>query len=117
MSKHLFNLIAAVSVSTAAFGAQTSDERVLVLKTRDGVVIQGYDAVAYFTDNQPVKGSSRSCESRGSCDFGAKSHSQDFGQLMPLGHQYEGNRDMRFKLRAINQVGGLTNFSTGQLGG
>ena len=28
----------------------------LVLKNKDGVAIQGYDPVAYFTDNKPVKG-------------------------------------------------------------
>lgn len=30
--------------------------RLLVNRTRDGLAIQGHDAVAYFTDNKPVKG-------------------------------------------------------------
>ncbi|MGC3957399.1 MAG: YHS domain-containing (seleno)protein [Verrucomicrobiota bacterium] len=29
------------------------------LKTRDGLAIQGYDPVAYFTDNKPVKGNAK----------------------------------------------------------
>jgi YHS domain-containing protein len=35
------------------------DHKVLVLKNKDGAAILGYDAVAYFTDNKAVKGSSR----------------------------------------------------------
>jgi YHS domain-containing protein len=35
------------------------DNKVLVLKTKDGVAVQGYDTVAYFTDNKAVKGSPR----------------------------------------------------------
>ncbi len=33
--------------------------RVLVNRDRDGLAVQGYDVVAYFTDGKPVKGDSR----------------------------------------------------------
>jgi YHS domain-containing protein len=59
MSKHIFNLIAAASLGSAVFGAQTSEHKVLVLKTRDSVAVQGYDVVAYFTDHKAVQGSSK----------------------------------------------------------
>ena len=59
MRKHVFNLIAAASLGSAALGAQTSEHKILALKTRDGVAVQGYDTVAYFTDNKPLKGSSK----------------------------------------------------------
>lgn len=46
-------------LASAAFADQMPDHKVLVLKNRDGAAILGYDAVAYFTDNKPVKGNPR----------------------------------------------------------
>lgn len=34
-------------------------ERVLVNKNKDGLALEGYDAVAYFTDGKPVRGNAR----------------------------------------------------------
>ena len=39
------------------YGDALATTRVVVNKTKDGVALQGYDAVAYFTDNRPVQGS------------------------------------------------------------
>lgn len=39
------------------FGDALAATRVVVNKTKDGVALQGYDAVAYFTDNKAVEGS------------------------------------------------------------
>src|SRR3989442_285463 len=56
MNKTLFSLVAVLSLAGAAFADQTPDHKVLVLKNKEGAAILGYDAVAYFTDNRPVKG-------------------------------------------------------------
>lgn len=39
------------------FGDALATTRVVVNKTKDGVALQGYDAVAYFTDDKAVEGS------------------------------------------------------------
>jgi YHS domain-containing protein len=49
-------MVAVLSLASAAFADRTPDHKVLVLKNRDGVAIQGYDPVAYFTENKAVKG-------------------------------------------------------------
>jgi YHS domain-containing protein len=54
--KKLLSLVAVLSLASAAFADQMPDHKVLVLKNRDGVAIQGYDPVAYFTDHKAVKG-------------------------------------------------------------
>ena len=56
MKKQLLSLVAVFSLAGAAVADQTPDRKVLVLKSKDGAAILGYDAVAYFTDNKPVKG-------------------------------------------------------------
>ena len=56
MKKSLFNLVAALSLASAAFADERSDHKVLVLRNKDGAAILGHDAVAYFTDNKPAKG-------------------------------------------------------------
>lgn len=43
----------------SAVRASESGARSLVLKSRDGLAVQGYDPVAYFTDAKPVKGSAK----------------------------------------------------------
>jgi len=59
MKKHLLSLVAGLVLAGAALADQTPDHKVLVLKNKDGAAILGYDAVAYFTDNKPVKGNPR----------------------------------------------------------
>ena len=54
--KRLLSLVAVLSLASAAFADLTPDHKVLVLKNRDGVAIQGYDPVAYFTDHKAMKG-------------------------------------------------------------
>jgi YHS domain-containing protein len=56
MRKSILNLVALLSLASAAFADQMPNHKVLVLKTRDGVAVQGYDTVAYFSDNKAVKG-------------------------------------------------------------
>lgn len=57
MKTTLFSLVAMLSLAGTALADQTPDHKVLVLKNKDGAAILGYDAVAYFTDNKPTKGS------------------------------------------------------------
>src|SRR5207253_1681884 len=56
MKKPLFSLIAVLSLTGPLFADQVPDHKVLVLKTRDGSAVQGYDPIAYFTDRKAVKG-------------------------------------------------------------
>ena len=56
MKKSLFNLVAALTLTSAAFADQSSGNKVLVLKNKAGAAIEGYDPVAYFTDNKAAKG-------------------------------------------------------------
>ncbi len=56
MKNTLLSLIAVFSLAGTALAEQSSDHKVLVLKTRDGLALQGYDPVAYFTDGKPLKG-------------------------------------------------------------
>lgn len=48
-------MIATCALTALSHGGETS-ARSLVLKARDGLAIQGYDPVAYFTDGKPAKG-------------------------------------------------------------
>ncbi len=57
MKKTLLTLVTAgLSLAGAALADHESGHKVLVLKNKEGAAILGYDAVAYFTDNKPVKG-------------------------------------------------------------
>ncbi|TAL06788.1 MAG: YHS domain-containing protein [Verrucomicrobia bacterium] len=58
MKKTLFSLLATFALATIGLAADSGGKS-LVLKTKDGLAIQGYDPVAYFTDNKPVKGNAR----------------------------------------------------------
>ena len=49
MKKMLFALLALAALSTVASGKE-------LLNLDNGVAIQGYDPVAFFTDHRPVKG-------------------------------------------------------------
>lgn len=57
MKNSFFSLAAALALTGSALADSMSEGKVLVLKNRDGLAIQGYDPVAYFTDNKPLKGS------------------------------------------------------------
>jgi YHS domain-containing protein len=48
--------LAAILVMHAAVAAPVTEQKVLVLKNKEGAAILGYDPVAYFTDNKAVKG-------------------------------------------------------------
>ena len=54
MKKTVFSFITMIALATS----QASDHagKSLVLKTKAGLALQGYDPVAYFTDNKPAKG-------------------------------------------------------------
>src|SRR4051794_3822712 len=59
MKNPLFSLMAVLLLAGPVFAVQVPDHKALVLKTRDGVAIQGYDTVAYFTNGKAVKGTSK----------------------------------------------------------
>jgi YHS domain-containing protein len=50
----LFTLVATLALTVAS---NAESQKYLVNKTREGLALQGYDPVAYFTDNKPAKGS------------------------------------------------------------
>jgi YHS domain-containing protein len=56
MNTTLLTLIAALALAGVAIADHAPGDKVLVLKNKDGVAILGYDPVAYFTENRPVKG-------------------------------------------------------------
>jgi YHS domain-containing protein len=56
MKQTLLTLVAALSLTGAAFADHEPGHKVLILKNKEGAAILGYDAVAYFTDNKPLKG-------------------------------------------------------------
>ena len=59
MKNTILTLVAALTLTGAALAGQTSGNKILVLKNKDGEAIQGYDAVAYFTDSKAVKGNAK----------------------------------------------------------
>ncbi len=52
-------LIALPLGAMSLFAAEPSAPPFLVNKTSDGLALQGYDAVAYFTDHKPTKGDAK----------------------------------------------------------
>lgn len=57
MKKTLLTLTATLALAGAALADHAPGHmKSLVLKDKDGAAILGYDPVAYFTDNKPVKG-------------------------------------------------------------
>ena len=54
----IFSLITALTVVASAYAEEVAG-KALILKTRDGLALQGYDPVAYFTDHKAVKGNSK----------------------------------------------------------
>ena len=58
MKRTLLSLLTSLAVTGAAFADHAPGQtKSLVLKDKEGAAILGYDAVAYFTDNKPAKGS------------------------------------------------------------
>jgi hypothetical protein len=55
MKKATFSLLTMLVLAASAYAADIAGKS-LVLKTKDGLAIQGYDPVAYFTDNKALKG-------------------------------------------------------------
>jgi YHS domain-containing protein len=54
----IFSIMAALTIAVSSDAADPGGKS-LVLKTKDGLAIQGYDPVAYFTDNKALKGSTK----------------------------------------------------------
>jgi YHS domain-containing protein len=60
MKTTVLSLITILTIAVAASTyAVDLGGKSLVLKTKDGLAIQGYDPVAYFTDNKALKGSTK----------------------------------------------------------
>lgn len=74
--KNLFRLVLFLSLVTSVF-AQT---RTLLNLDKNSVAIQGYDPIAFFTDNKPVKGDSRFSTSFKGANylFASKEHKELF---------------------------------------
>lgn len=58
MKKTVLSLIVALAVGAVSQAAD-SNAKSLVLKNKQGLAIQGYDPVAYFTDHKPAKGNAK----------------------------------------------------------
>ena len=58
MKKEISSLVATLALAAGIYAAEFGGKS-LVLKTRDGLAIKGYDPVAYFTDNKAMKGSAK----------------------------------------------------------
>lgn len=56
MKTPLFSLAVALALAAKAYAGPARDHQILVYTNRDGVALQGYDPVAYFTDHQPARG-------------------------------------------------------------
>ena len=56
MNKHILLAVACLAFGTALQASHEPGHKILVNKTREGLAVQGYDTVAYFTDKKPVKG-------------------------------------------------------------
>jgi YHS domain-containing protein len=59
MKNKLFQFLAVMALTASAQVNGETSHKTLVLRDKAGVAIQGYDPVAYFTDNKPSKGNSR----------------------------------------------------------
>src|SRR5262245_30110878 len=58
MKKTIFSLVTTLALAASSYAADIAGKS-LVLKTKDGLAIQGYDPLAYFTDNKAVKGNAK----------------------------------------------------------
>jgi YHS domain-containing protein len=60
MNATLISLLTAFTLAAPAFADHgAGHQKSLVLKNKDGLAIEGYDPVAYFTDRKAVKGSAK----------------------------------------------------------
>jgi len=69
LKQALLTAVAALAFGSAVFADHAAGHKVLVLKNKEGAAILGYDAVAYFTDNKPVKGSPKIRSSYEGADY------------------------------------------------
>ena len=58
MKKTVLSLITMVALAAISYAADSGGKS-LVLKTKSGLAVQGYDPVAYFTDNKAMKGNAK----------------------------------------------------------
>jgi YHS domain-containing protein len=58
MKNTILSLLTTLALAASGYAADIAGKS-LVLKTKDGFAIQGYDSVAYFTDNKAVKGNAK----------------------------------------------------------
>lgn len=58
MKTNLITMIAALALAGATI-AGAPGGKILTLKNKQGLAIEGYDPVAYFTDNKPTKGNAK----------------------------------------------------------
>jgi len=58
MKNLILSLVATLALAASANAADIAG-KYLVLKSKDGLAIQGYDPVAYFTENKAVKGNAK----------------------------------------------------------
>ena len=58
MKRAFLSLVATLALTASSYAADFAGKS-LVLKTKTGLAIQGYDPVAYFTDNKAVKGNAK----------------------------------------------------------
>jgi YHS domain-containing protein len=58
MKKAIFGIMTTLALAAGSNAADVGGKS-LVLKTKNGLAIQGYDPVAYFTDNKAVKGNAK----------------------------------------------------------
>src|SRR5436189_4251234 len=59
MKYSFLSLAAALALTGSALADPFSGGKVLVQKNHDGLAIEGYDPVAYFTDHKPTKGNAK----------------------------------------------------------
>lgn len=68
MKLHLLILTSLASALTL-WADHQAGHKILVNKTREGLAIQGYDPVAYFSDHKPVKGSPKFTSTHGGATY------------------------------------------------
>jgi YHS domain-containing protein len=59
MKKSLLALLALATATLSAAANEMAASKILVNKTAAGLALQGFDPVAYFTDQKPVKGNAK----------------------------------------------------------
>src|SRR5437867_7325227 len=58
MKKTIFSLLTTFALAASGYAADIAGKS-LILKTKAGLALQGYDPVAYFTDNKALKGNAK----------------------------------------------------------